>query len=527
MSKRTSAAATVGCSVVTCGYLPYARVLAESFREHNPGADFAILLVDDHDQVVGRDEPFRVIRPEEIGITPEELDMRGLMYAPTELVCSLRPALLRHLLATGADAAILMDADGCVYGDLGPVADLARNSGTVLSPHFHDPHPPPVAEDSLELLQIRYGVMNGGFMAAGSKSDSFLEWLDHRLARHCLNAPERGLYLDQRWLDLAVSLFPTAVLRDPGCNVMCLNLQHRDVEWRGDRPSMRDGPLRYFHFLLAFDPEHPEHICDERFAQRWLPYLDERPGARRLAREYAQRLLASGYLAAKQGPQYYEVLPDGSGIDRHMRAAYRRGVLEAELTGAQPPPNPFRDGDSAALLGWLADEATDEVSDAGLSRYRRAIHDLRPDLVAAFPRVPGVDTERFLSWIDAESDGDWMRQHATGSLVSSLIAGRIPIDHRIRHLYREALRSSGALGTDRPPSPFAADTSGAFLAWLREAPHGSADGVSRYLLQVRAERAELVAAFPDVPGNDDEGYLAWLKAEASRPGVDVPRELLP
>jgi hypothetical protein len=520
---------TVGCSVVTCGYLPYARVLAESFREHNPEAEFAVLLVDDPDEQVGPDEPFTVLRPAEIGVLPGELNLRGLMYTPTELVCSLRPALLRHLLRRGASSAILMDADGLVCGDLQPIARLACKHGTVFTPHLLSPHPPPQGEDSLELVQIRYGVMNGGLLAVGPASTTFLDWLDARLARHCVNSPEHGLYLDQRWLDLAVGLFPSHVLKDLGSNVMCLNLHDRDVVWDGDRPAMPGAPLRYFHFLLGFDPEHPEHLCDERFAHRWLPYLDDRPGATRLAREYARRLLAHDAVRTRRRPQHFDVLPHGGAVDRHMRAAYRHGVIDAELAGAPLPPNPFDDGDSDALLRWLAEPCGDRYEDAGLSRYNRAIRDIRPDLVAAFPLVPGEHTQRFLDWVDSELDGAWMREYATGSLAAARIAGALRVDRRMREMYREELARAAEAQTSAPPSPYSSESASAFLAWLREPQHGASPGcgVSRYLLRVRSERAELLDAFADVPGRDTAAYLAWVTAEAAQPGVDVPPELTP
>jgi hypothetical protein len=409
---RSRAASFVGCTVVTCGYLPYARVLAESFREHNPDAEFVALLVDGDSQRLA-DDPFRVLTPGDVGISPEELDLRGLIYTATELVCSLRPALLRHLLGAGASAAILMDADGCVYGDLRAIAERAADVGTLFTAHLLAPHPPPDASDeSLELVQIGYGVLNGGFLAVGSRSATFLDWLNERLRRHCVNAPERGLYLDQRWLDLAIGMFPHEILRQSGCNVMCLNLQQRDVLWRADRPSLSDQPLLYFHFLLGFDPERPAQLCAEPFASRWLGYLTEHPGAQRLAREYAERLLAHGAPEARRPPQRYDTLPGGLPIDRHVRAAVRRGVLEAEQGSAQAPPNPFHDGDSEALLRWLSQPAGDAPQHAGLSRYRQAIRDLRPDLLAAFPAVPGEHTQRFLAWVDSERDGEWMAQYA-------------------------------------------------------------------------------------------------------------------
>lgn len=521
----------VGGSVITTGYLPYARVVAESFHEHNGDADFVVLLVDDQGRHMSADEPFRVVRPSDIGISSYEMDVRGLMYTPTELVCSLRPAFLRYLLNEGAETVILMDTDGCVYGDLQPVAGRARSNGTVLSPHFLVPHPSPGAEDSLELVQIRYGVVNGGFLAVSPSSMTFVEWLHARLARHCINAPEQGLYLDQRWLDLAMALFPHEILTDPGTNVMCLNLHYRDVVWDGDHPSMPEGPLRYFHFLLGFDAEHPEHICDSRFAHKWLPYLDERPGAGRLAYEYAQRLLKHGAVQARQRPQHYDALPGGQPIDRHMRAAYRRGVIEAEIAASTLPPNPFSDGDADGLLRWLAEPCGDPLADVGLSRYTRAIRDIRPDLVVAFPSVPGEHSQGFLAWIDAEREGDWMRQYATDALVTPRIAETVRVDRRMRELYREALRQSRDQcgGIPEPPSPYSDDTAPAFLDWLREAEQvGVSDAsVSRYLLRVWAERPDLLAAFPEVPGVDTERYLAWVAAEANEPGVDIPHELLP
>jgi hypothetical protein len=311
-----------------------------------------------------------------------------------------------------------MDADGCVYGDLQPIAARAEDAGTLFTPHLlASDRPPGAGDDSLELVQIGYGVLNGGFLVVGPSSVPFLDWLNARLARHCLNAPERGLYLDQRWLDLATGMFPHEILRGSGCNAMCLNLQLRDVLWHRQGPTMSDGPLRYFHFLLGFDPENPGEICAEPFASRWLPYLAERPGAHRLAREYAARLIAHGAPQARRAPQHYDLLPGGLPIDRHVRAAFRRGVLEAEQASAPAPPNPFQDGDSEALLSWLAQAIGDPGTDAGLSRYRLAIRDLRPDLLAVFPSVPGEHTKRFVEWIESERDGDWMAQYTIPALA--------------------------------------------------------------------------------------------------------------
>jgi hypothetical protein len=208
-------------------------------------------------------------------------------------------------------------------------------------------------------------------------------------------------------------MFGAELVNDPGCNVMCLNLNDRDISWAGDRPSVSGVPLRYFHFLLAFDPRRPEQLCDERFADAWLPYLSERPGAMRLAAEYAEQLLRHGYLQTLGHAQHYERLPDGTVVDRHMRSGYRAGVLRAEQGEAPLPPNPF---DGETVESFIAYLLTPD--EHGLSPYVTAIRRLRADLTAFFPRVPGEETERYLRWIDAERSSDWARAYAPLLAVS-------------------------------------------------------------------------------------------------------------
>ena len=88
------------------------------------------------------------------------------------------------------------------------------------------------------------------------------------------------------------------------------------------------------------------------------------------------------------------------------------------------------------------------------------------------------------------------------------LADGTPIDWAMRRAYREALVAAEAgSGDAEPPNPFAHGDR-AFTDWLGE-PRWPGSGVSRYLAAVRGERADLVAAFPDVPGEDDPGFLAW------------------
>ena len=400
----------IASTVITASYAPYARVLGHSFLEHHPGARFAVLVVDDSSGDVVVDERFIRLRPADLGIDDRELHRRAVMFDSQGLTCSMKPALLRQLLIQeGADAtALLLDADSCVYGDLRHATELAGRHDIVLTPHST------VAREDFDVepMIIRTGAFNAGFVAVGAGALPFLDWWDQRTARRCVADPGSGVFNEQAWLDLVPGLFEHHVLTDPGVNVSGFGMHYRDVVWDGDRgagvPALEDGPLRHFHFLCRFDPEFPEQLTgDPAVAQHW-PAPSTRPGFVRLAREYAQRLMAVGYREARAAPAPFDALPDGTPLTPLIRRLYRDGVIEADRTGGSEPPNPW-DAGISAFLSWLNEPAGGAPGTPEATRYLMALHAERADLILAFPDVPGADMPAFLAWAasktDAEQDG--------------------------------------------------------------------------------------------------------------------------
>lgn len=102
----------------------------------------------------------------------------------------------------------------------------------------------------------------------------------------------------------------------------------------------------------------------------------------------------------------------------------------------------------------------------------------------------------------------------------------MPLDSRMRRLYRSALLEAERTGAEEPPNPF--ETPGDFVAWLREAPdtHGQAKRISRYLHVVRAEDPALQARFHDLRWLDGDRYLIWAATEG-KTKAEIPAELVP
>ncbi len=364
-----------GCTVTARNYSAHARVLAESFVRHNPGASFTVLVVDDADCALGSAPGLRTLTPREVGIEEPELARRATMYTAQGLVASLKPALLHMLLAEGGRPVVLLDADGSVYGDLAALAPLAAEHSLLLSPHSLEPHPL-WALDSPEQIFLRSGVMNAGLIGVGAGAEPFLRWWGERTARRCVFDVEHALMLGQTWLTLATCLFDHRVLRDPGCNVAGWNLQDREVHWAGDSPTIDGAPLLHFHFAGSYDAGQPDLLTTQPHAH-WWPKLQERPGLLRLSREYSDRLLAAGYLQARRATPAFDRTPGGALIEPWMRAEFRRALIASELEGAAEPPNPFSDGDEA-FASWLdgrAREHLDAPAGSGSEELVRAMRE--------------------------------------------------------------------------------------------------------------------------------------------------------
>ncbi|HEY8303174.1 MAG TPA: hypothetical protein VIG42_01170 [Solirubrobacteraceae bacterium] len=410
-----------GCTLTTRHYEAQARVLAESFLAHNPGSRFSVLMIGYSPDELPNGERFEVFVPADVGIDERELKRRATMYITQGLASSLKPNLIATLLSRGSGAVLYIDADGCVYDDLTELAELAERHSLLLSPHTLDPHPiarsepadPVWRQDSPEQIILRSGLINAGLLGAGPRSGPFLEWWAQRTARRCVFDLPLGLALSQTWLTLAMTLFEHHVLLDRGCNVAGWNLQARDVSWVGERPTIDGAPLRHFHFAGGFDPERPHRITPSAKNASWWPSLDERPGTARVAREYADRLIAHGYREAHAAPPLYDVMPGGASIEPWMRATYRIALVEAEQGGSEEPPNPFSDG-AERFAEWLQRRAYDRLEggvvaspafsdawDAGTDEILTAAMD-SGRLLARIKELDGIRDEA-VEWAEREA----------------------------------------------------------------------------------------------------------------------------
>src|SRR4051794_29331732 len=319
------------CTIAAKARLPSARVVAVSFAEHHPGVPFFVLLAD---RVEGcfdpAAEPYALIGIDELALP--DLRSRCFRYEREPLSYALTPTLLRDMLDRGFERVLFFKQESLVCGPLGDAVARLDRDAVLLTPHLLEPLG---AERELNILQS--GVYNLGFLGLADRPPAreFLTWWEARLATGCRHAVEEGLHWEQRWADLAPSLFDeVGVLRDERVNVGHWNLPERSVE-----------DVRLFRFS-GYEPDAPGRAT--RHADRLA--TGALNGASEHFARYRAALLDAGWETARGWPYAFDRFADGSPVPEvarrlHDAAGHASGGHDR---GAQPAPRRARAGVVAA-----------------------------------------------------------------------------------------------------------------------------------------------------------------------------------
>jgi glycosyltransferase involved in cell wall biosynthesis/SAM-dependent methyltransferase len=381
------------CTIIAKNYLGHARVLARSLAEHEPEVGFKVLIIDDIDGYVDpAAEPFEVVTPAQLDI--DGFDRMAVIYNVLELSTAVKPWLLRWMLANDPEGgAVYLDPDMRAYARLTEMFQAVRDHGLVLNPHNTEAMPRDGHKPNEQDILIA-GVYNLGFIGIGSGdfADLLLDWWGERLEQDCIVDPERGFFVDQRWIDLVPGMAESFhVLRDPGFNVAYWNLATREVSERDGAWYVKgDVPLRLFHFS-GFDASRPHMLSKHQDRIR----LGDHPDLARLCSAYAEELIANGARDVADWPYTYDTSVSGLPLDRLARRVYRDLMI---------------DGFDASVFEATGEAAFAEAATApaplggefGVTRYLSALYDLRGDLQSTFPNLgDAADARGFLDWAHA------------------------------------------------------------------------------------------------------------------------------
>lgn len=322
-------------TVISKNFLAFARTLMASVQFHHPEWERYVLLVDEvEDKFNPRTESFQLVPVSEIGIP--DLNLFLFQYTIFEANTATKPWMFDWLFQQGRyQSVIYLDSDIFVYDRLGQVEEyLDAGKLMVLTPHLTGPLDDDKKPDELDIL--RTGTLNLGFLAVSNhpETERFLKWWQKKLERMCVVDLPKGLFADQKWMDLAPGMFQDVViLRHPGYNVAYWNLKHRHLAKVEDSYTVNGQKLVFFHFS-GIDPEDDTQLSkhQNRYQLVMLKQVWE------LVKVYIQQVLANGYRECRNWGYAYGRFEDGTSIPDLARMAYR----EVSLLREKCRDNPFR-----------------------------------------------------------------------------------------------------------------------------------------------------------------------------------------
>ncbi|HEY1014642.1 MAG TPA: glycosyltransferase family 4 protein, partial [Herpetosiphonaceae bacterium] len=379
---------TVVCTIVAKNYVAAARTLMRSIQELRADLLCVALLVDTPDGYIdAAQEPFALIQADELAI-PRWRHF-AMKYDIMELSTAVKPFFLAALFERfAARKVIYFDPDILVTGSLDQLLELLDDHQIILTPHILEPLDDDRAPGELDFLRV--GTYNLGFLALARSpaADALLAWWQRKLYHDCTCEIERGLFVDQHWMDLAPSLFAGVhVLRDPGYNVAYWNMKTRELRAGAAGYLVNGRPLIFMHFSgFRVDDPGSVSIHQNRFV---LGDLSESYQA--CFADYRRRLIDNGYHATRNWPYAYGAFSDGLAVTPPLRACLRERDRDGERW-----PDPSELG-AASFRAWAA-----APEDGALSPYALALHQLHPYLQRAFPDPRGRDHDDYAGWLVAQ-----------------------------------------------------------------------------------------------------------------------------
>jgi Glycosyl transferases group 1 len=383
------------CTIISKNYIALARTLADSFRRFHPDVPFFVLLVD---QVDGYFEPerelFYILGLDELNI-PDKNSF-CFKYNILELNTAVKPYFLLHLLDKyGINKLIYFDPDILITEKVSHLFELLDTHSIILTPHITEPIEDNFRPSELDLLQA--GTYNLGFIAlsATPSTQRLLSWWQNRVYDEGFLAPDRGMHVDQKWMDLVPGLFEKVfIVREPGYNVAYWNLHSRRVDLLDGRIRVNGKPCYFFHFS-GLDPLNISTVSkhQNRFT------LDDLGQAALVFEQYRDLVLANGHEQAKNWPYAFGYFDNATKIPDIARLMYHALGAQRKRFG-----NPFCTSSAQSFFSWLNEPI---LRDPAITRLWYEIYHKRRDIQEAFPDVFGKHRKGFFQWMSVKAKEDY------------------------------------------------------------------------------------------------------------------------
>lgn len=309
---------------ICANYTHKARLLAESVKKNIPDAKFIVCLTERYVPENVKNDLFDEIYLAK-DVWKSNFDHFIFKHAIVEASTAVKGRFLQYLLETyeQEDKFIYLDPDCYVYDDFVELRVLLDKTPIVVCPHLLQP-----GNIEMELSATSHGVYNLGFLAVRRSEEGikFVDWWAQRLGLYCYDDIPRGIFTDQKWVDLAPCFFDVEIFKHKGYDFSIWSLLDCGMSEVNDKYYIQGSPLRFIHFS-------GQGAMTEKCMKQWLP---EGPHPfKKLYKEYSKLHDMSDSDNVSKTSWTYSTYSSGEQISDAIRVAYRDNISWLQIE------NPF------------------------------------------------------------------------------------------------------------------------------------------------------------------------------------------
>ena len=284
---------TIIFTLCSNNYLAHAKTLRDSVMEYAPETRFSIGLVDQLDTTIDY-SGLDIIKYDQIGYNCFE-DMLS-KYNIIEFNTAVKPYYLHYFFDKYGEGTKVyyIDPDIKLYSGINHLNELLDTHDIVLTPNLTEI---PEEVDLGELASLRHGLFNLGFIGVKYSDEGlqFVNWWKKRLRNHCLIDKPRGIFVDQKWVDIAVLYFKGMhIASHKGLNMAWWNLSERKlIESEGKYfVNNLSEELIFFHFS-GYNPGSLNYTGRNNNLSDYT--FEKKPELIGVFNEYTDLLYANGF----------------------------------------------------------------------------------------------------------------------------------------------------------------------------------------------------------------------------------------
>lgn len=251
-------------TIVAKNYIGLAQILEKSFKRFNPGIDFYIIVADEFDDILMKNNlPSNVLIAKEFLNYPnEKWEEMTFKYNLTEFCTAIKPGSFKYLFAKGYRMVCYFDPDIFIFSSISEIINSLQTKECIITPQVVGVHKIYEGEHPEWHMNVN-GIYNLGFigLVKSEKTMDVLDWWENRLYDHCFSDRVVGEFTDQKWMDWAPAFWGDSirVSRNLGMNLAPWNFFERQihknsnnefiVSFRGnDITEKRNDKLIFIHF---------------------------------------------------------------------------------------------------------------------------------------------------------------------------------------------------------------------------------------------------------------------------------------